>query len=208
MIHCRVQHYPARADLIPELLRRLEPLPTEVIAHSSDPPSPWGGYQLCLTDIPDCTHLLIVQDDTVPVPNFATAIRRVASRHPETPVCLFLSKQPAGTVARAKRAISRGECYTPLYPAPFVPLVGCLWPKAKAEEFLEWTKENRAFPKDPNPRADDSVAAIWMKRTRQHFMVTVPSLVEHLGVPSVKGSTTVEGWKALFLAEDALAYDW
>ncbi len=208
MIRCRVQAYPARRELREAQLAALAPLPVEVIEHESVPPSPWAGYQLCLTDIPPCDHLLIIQDDAMPVQNFADALRRIAATNPETPVCLFLAKQPVGAAARARRAFARGQPYVGLYPAPFVPLVACLWPRQKAEEFLEWTKTDVKLRGYPNPRADDGICAQWAKRTQQSFMVTVPSLVEHLGVPSVKGMRTVEGWKALLLAEDADAYDW
>ena len=194
--------------MIPPLGDRLSPLPFEVIEHSSRPPSPWGGYQLCLADIPDCTHLVIVQDDVEPVPNFAGAVTQIAKRHASTPVCLFLSKVPAGAAQRARRALQKGYQYVRLYPAPFVPLVGMLWPRHKACEFLEWTKTDVQLRGYPNPRADDGICAQWVKRTKQEVLVACPSLVEHLGVPSIKGLRTVEGWKAMQLAEDGLDHPW
>ena len=49
-----------------------------------------------------------------------------------------------------------------------------------------------------------------MKRAKQPFVVTVPSLVQHNEeVPSVKGSDNSGNWcRALFLAQDGLAYEW
>ena len=99
--------------------------------------------------------------------------------------------------------------YIPLGPASFVPLVAVLWPKAKAEEFLHWTRGTSRIT-----RADDGNASRWMIRTKQQIMVTVPSLVQHNDfVPSVKGgreySPGAESWRqALFLAEDGLDYEW
>jgi hypothetical protein len=210
VICARIQHHPSRADLLPDLCARLSPLPVEVIEHSSEPPSPWAGYALCLTDMPECSHLLVLQDDAVPVLNFVPAVRSVAARYPNTPVCLWVSKQPAGTASRARRAIQRGHIYAPVYPiGPFVPIVTMLWPRHKAEEFMEWTRSGVKLPGHPNPRSDDSVVAKWMKDTRQDLMLTVPSLVEHSDVPSVKGIRNAPtGWKALFLAEDAANYEW
>ena len=66
VIWARVQAHPSRRDLLPDLLARLKPLPVEVMFHESVPPDPWAGYRACLKNIPDCTHLLIVQDDAQP----------------------------------------------------------------------------------------------------------------------------------------------
>jgi hypothetical protein len=98
--------------------------------------------------------------------------------------------------------------YIPLGPASFVPLVAVLWPKEKAEEFLHWSHSARTT------RADDGNASRWMIRTKQQIMVTIPSLVQHNDfVPSVKGGRDhkpgAESWRqALFLAQDALDYQW
>lgn len=148
------------------------------------------------------------------------AIRRVAARWPDTPVCLFLHRIPQGTASRARRALAKGGIrYIPLHPtSAFVPIVAVLWPVDRAQAFIEWAESGVVLPGHPNPRADDSVLAKWMKGVpksrgrgevqRNEFMVTVPSLVDHLDVPSVKGMRTVEGWKALHLAEDAADYEW
>ena len=205
-----MQHHPARADLISPLRARLAPLPTQVFTHSSQPPNPWAGYRRCLKGIPrDCTHLLIVQDDTAPVPNFVPALHKIAAQHPETPVCLFLASNPRGAMARARRAMSRNQRYVALYPSPFVPIVAVLWPRQKAKDFLAWTESGVPLPGHPTPRADDSVLAAWSKRTREPFIVACPSIVEHLDVPSVKGvRNAASAWKAAFLAEDAAEYEW
>jgi hypothetical protein len=187
----------------------LEPLPVEVFTHSSTPPNPWAGYRLCLQRIPDCSHLLIVQDDTAPVPNFVPALHKIAERNVDTPVCLFLASNPRGAMARARRAMSRDQRYVALYPSPFVPIVAVLWPREKAIQFLEWTESGVTLPGHPTPRADDSVLAAWSKKNREPFIVACPSLVEHLDVPSVKGvRNAASAWKAVFLAEDADQYEW
>lgn len=209
MICARIQHHPARAALLGSLLDRLSPLPTEVIIHSSDPPSPWAGYRLCLTDMPACSHLLVIQDDTAPCANFAPALEQIAATNPEDPVCLFLGPMPQGAVSLARRAMKRNWRYARLLPSPFVPLVAMLWPRHKAEAFMEWVESGVQLPGHPNPRADDAVVAQWMKRTRQMIVVTVPSLVEHLDVPSVKGLRNApSAWKATLLADDAMEYTW
>ena len=144
----------------------------------------------------------------MPCRNFAAGVEAIAASHPEVPVCLFMGAMPASAAVRARRAWGK-KLYIPLGPAPFVPLVCVLWPRRKAEEFLFWS--------EPNPhitRADDGNAARWMKRSKQEFLVTVPSLVQHNDAElSVKGGRQhnpwAESWRqALFLADDALDYEW
>ena len=206
MILARVQHHPSREDLLPDLIDSLSPLRVQVFAHSSDPPNPWENYRACLSDLPSAyQHILIIQDDALPCPNFAEALELVAARHLSTPVCLFLGAAPASTAQMARRAWLKGRRYTPLLNTSFVPLVAVLWPRAKAKEFLEWSETARKIT-----RADDNNAARWMRKAKQPVMVTVPSLVQHNeDVPSVKGSDNSGSWcRACLLAEDGLAYDW
>ena len=204
IIWARVQAHPSRNGLLPALLEKLHPLPVEVCVHESTPPDPWAGYKQCLKDIPDCSHLLIIQDDALPCVHFPVALEQVAERHPRVPVCLYLGGAPASTAAQARRAMLKGRRYTPLLNTSFVPLVAVLWPKACAEAFLKWGRSARTT------RADDGNAARWMKRAKQPFMVTVPSLVQHdATTPSVKGSRNAGSWcSAVFAAEDGLAYEW
>lgn len=102
----------------------------------------------------------------------------------------------------------RKQRYVDLGASSFVPLVACMWPREKAQEFLRWSAHNKVT------RADDGNAAKWMRATRQNVRVTVPSLVEHNDfTPSVKGGRQhkpgAESWRrALLLAEDALQYEW
>lgn len=174
------------------------------------PPDPWGGYKQCLSNLPDCSHILVIQDDALPVPNFAEALVRIAARNSNTPVCLFIGAAPAQTATIIRRNLTsrKPRLYVPLGPTPFVPMVAVLWPRQKAEEFLQWARFNKTT------RADDGNAAKWARKTRQQFLVTVPSLVQHNdGVPSVKGGREhkpwVESWRqALYLAEDAADYQW
>lgn len=203
----RVQHHPSRKDLLPELLSRLEPLYVEVSTHESIPPDPWGGYKQALSNLPECSHVLVIQDDALPVPGFTQAVEKIAARHPLTPVCLFMGSAPASTAAAIRRKNLRDR-YQPLLATNFIPLVACLWPTMVAQSFLSWSKAHKTT------RADDGNAARWMQATRQQILVAVPSIVEHNDfVPSVKGGRAhvpgAESWRhALFLAGDAMAYEW
>lgn len=209
MIVCRVQAHPSRALLHERLVALLEPLPTEVIVHSSDPPDPWANYRQCLADIPaEASHLLVVQDDAIPCEGFAAALARVAERWPNNPVCLFMGAFPSSTAARIRRS-KPDVRYVALGPSSFMPLVCVLWPTHVARSFLVWSTTARGMT-----RADDGNAARWMKATRTQVMVTVPSLVEHDDfTPSVKGGRDhkpgAEAWRhALYLAANGSDHAW
>jgi hypothetical protein len=208
MIWIRIQAHPSRRDLLPDLLDRLEPLPVEIRVHESIPPDPWAGYKECLKNLPECSHVCILQDDAMPCVNFSEALTSVAERHPHIPVCLFLGGSPSSTAAQARRAWNKNRRYTPLLNTSFVPLVAVLWPRETAEAFLEWSRSHKTT------RADDGNAAKFMRTTKQPFLCTVPSLVEHNDfVPSVKGGRVhtpgKEAWRsAVLLAEDGADYEW
>ena len=205
-IRARVQHHPSRCALLPRLLHHLSPFFPEVVEHSSQPPDPWTGYKRCVTEPPDCTHLLIIQDDALPVPGFAEALPVIASDSSDRPVCLWMGAIPAAAAGRARRAHGK-QRYVPLGPAPFVPLVAVLWPLAEVRAFAEWAETSSRLT-----RADDGNAARWMRQTRQEFLVCVPSVVEHDDfTPTVKGGRPQTSGRdrsrvALLLAEDAA--DW
>jgi hypothetical protein len=144
--------------------------------------------------------------------NFGAAVRKIAERHPSTPVVLFLAHLPKRTGSEAVKAMKQKRRYVTLFIRDFCPVVGMLWPRHKIEEFLAWTKTGK-LPGGPNPRSDDAVVGRWMLQTRQRILATVPSLVQHPDEePSLIGKRAAWGRDrnrvALFFAEDGLHYDW
>lgn len=137
--------------------------------------------------------------------NFGATVQQIAQ---DVPVVLFLGGFPGGTARRFMRALMRNQRYIDLHRSPIVPLVAVLWPKAKAQEFLEWGETAKTT------RADDGNAGRWHRDTGQQIKVCVPSLVQHPDlVPSVKGGMQARWGKdkqrvAVSFAEDGLAYEW
>lgn len=207
MIHARIQAHPSRHHLHDRLIGALRPLEVELFAHQSEPPDPWENYKRCL-DYEGASHLLVVQDDSIPAPGFADAVTRIAAVHPDTPVCLFMGAFPASTATRVRRS-GPDVRYVTLGPSSFMPLVCVLWPTHVARSFLNWAATARKIT-----RADDGNAGRWIRETKQQVLVSVPSIVQHDdGEPSVKGGRDhvpwAEAWRrALLLADDAAAYDW
>jgi len=151
----------------------------------------------------------VIQDDTVVCENFAGAVDCISFSNKDVPVCLFLGGFPQGTARMFRRAQLHKKPYISLLRSPIVPLVAVLWPRAKAEEFLEWST---GHPK--MTRADDGNVGRWHRDTGQEILVCVPSLVEHPDmVPSVKGGQQARWGKdkqrvALAVAADGLSYQW
>ena len=187
----------------------------EVVEHQSDPPSPWGGYRRCLDNLPESGHLVIVQDDVVPAPNFAEALGHIAAANPDIPVCLFLARLPREASVKAGHAMKQRRRYIDLSWRSFLPVVAVLWPVHKALEFRDWADTNPRFPGvgGGQPRSDDAMGGRWKMVTRQTVRATVPSIVQHPDEePSLIGRRAMwgkdAGRVAFLLAEDAMDYDW
>lgn len=207
----RIQGHPTRAHLHQPLADSLG-FETEIRLHSSDPPNPWLGYRACLSDLSDCSHLLVIQDDAEVCVNFTPAIEQIAAASPDKPVVLFLSSHPPRLAKAARMAAKYRNVYVDsrLRINEFMPVVSVLWPRHLAEAFMAWADANPRKLGHGAPRSDDSVAGRWAALTNQAIRVTVPSLVEHDGsLESVKGAPTAAStFRAWFLAENALDYEW
>lgn len=165
------------------LERLLETIPhaVEVIVDDgpADDRNPWRCYKQCLEDLPDTSHLAILQDDTVACRNLLPALERIAQARPDNVVCLFLGGQPLRTARNATLAIGRRQSYVPVWFRDFVPVVAVLWPTPLAASFLEWSK-TAVLPGMPrDPKSDDAIAGTWMRLAKQTVLCTVPSLVQH-----------------------------
>ena len=159
---------------------------------------------------PDCSHLLIIQDDTVPVPGMPEVLGKIAR---DVPVCLFIARLPRDTKPRTDQAMKMGRRYVRLSQRSFMPVVATLWPIDKMVEFDAWTEENSYLPGQREPRSDDAMAGRWKMINRQEVLATVPSIVQH---PDTEPSTirlarmngTDRSRMAAHLAADARDYDW
>jgi hypothetical protein len=213
----RIQAHPSRAHLWPNLIESLAPLPVEVSVHSSEPPSPWLGYKQALSDLPDCTHLLLLQEDVLICRNLPLAVEKIAEAKPDNPVCLFLSWLPNHIVKDARQALLHGQRYIVARPAKFCPVVAVLWPVTAVERFLSWAEAAKLPGHPGHVRSDDAVLAEWIRRMHETVWIALPSLVEHPDtVPSVKGRNNAawgrdKGRRALQWVgpeRDPLELDW
>lgn len=210
----RVQSAQGRDGPRNRLLRGL-PLATQVITDTGPPPAnPWRGYQLCLSDLPICTHLCIIQDDAIVCDDFPLALEQVVAARPENPICLFMH---GGRILRtepfAMRARAARKRFVPLYFRDLCPVVAMVWPKEHAEHLLEWSKTAK-LPGMPRPvMSDDAVVGLWAREARVQVLITLPSLVQHPDdVPSTIGKTHMHGKNkgrvAWWFDANAIEYDW
>lgn len=213
----RIQHAAGRELPLARLLATLPPAGDSVQVMRDEgpgPPNPWRGYQLCLSDLPDTSHVCVLQDDTIACPNLPEALELIAAANPENPVCLFLGGLPRRTAIQALRLHGRRR-YVDLVYGDFMPVVAVLWPTHVAAGFMDWVNENPLRLPRPPLRSDDAAAGRWFRYTRNRVRCTIPSLVEHPDdVPSTIGRKHRSGGDkgrvaANFIGDDnPLDLDW
>lgn len=175
-----IQHHPSRADLIPALLERLAGLTVEVVADPEPDatPSPWRTYRACLEQTPAwATHRVILQDDVVPAPGFASALTAAVTARPDKPVALWLGGSPMDACVAMKQASKAGRRWIDLSPYSWFPCVAAVWPAAVARDVLAWAAANKI--EGDRHRADDGILARYFRARRLWPLATVPSLVSH-----------------------------
>lgn len=189
-----VQHHPARAALVGPLLRRC-PRGT-VLIPDPDPDSavrsPLRTYRACLEAVrQDATHLVVIQDDAMPVDRFSSRLRVAVEERPADVLVLFMPGAGAHRGAML-RAAHQGQRWTRV-PRTWLPLVAVAWPVELAADFLRWMNGN-GYADTNRHRADDGVAGRWAAKRRVTAWATVPSLVQHPDTsPSLIGRRHASG---------------
>lgn len=206
-----VQHHPARADLLTQLLSALTPAHV-LVARDPDPderPSPLRTYLVALRLAPIwSTHHLVLQDDALPCADFVAAARLAIAARPEGPIAFFAPAQPPEMAYRVRCARDRGETFAELEPRRWAPVVALCWPAALAVGFLDYV-EAQGWPH--HFRADDEAVGRFLRESGVALLASVPSLVQHPDIaPSLVGRRPRGGRVAARYvgSEDALAIPW
>lgn len=185
-----VQHHPARAHLIPALLRSLGT--TEVVEDPKpDDGSPLRTYLECLRRTPaTATHRLIVQDDALLCENFPSRMLAALLERPHGLVAFFVPGAPPHRAAVLRAEIA-GDTWVRL-PPTWVPTVALCWPVPLIGPFLEWATAE--YPEGDRRRGDDGPVGKWANRVREQVLAPIPSLVQHPDVvPSLIGRKASAG---------------
>lgn len=186
-----VQHVASRAHLLPRLLdalalvgrphERVTPWDYKHAIVEGDPAlrDPWATYQACLgwaIGMPGLTHLLVIQDDALPVSRFYERVATAVAERPGELLCLYVPERPAYMGRAMHVAQQAGERFAQIPGGMFVPLVAAVWPVWMAEECLAWVAST---PTTRSRRCDDAQVARFMRTRRYRALGVVPSLVEH-----------------------------
>lgn len=206
MIEYRVQHFPGRAS-IARLLEQLPPTVTVI----EDSESPWAGYRRCLQDISE-DYCVILQDDVTVCADFTIAVEKIAAARPDSVVLLFMSGLRQRTQIDFLRAQTAGERFCNVFFRDIHNVCGVLWPRAAAEEFLQWTTEHKIPGRQP-PKSDDAALGFWARMTHRQVLCSVPCIVQHPDdAASTIGRTAHNGKDkgrvAISFDENAAALDW
>lgn len=198
-----VQHDDRRAELLPRLLRHL-PGARVVTAERG---SCWRTYLACLRALEKgASHLLIVQDDAVPCPDFLPTVEKVIAARPEAIIALFVSGSKLGGAQEVLDACSRGSNWALLAKNNFVPVVCTAYPRADVEALTAYADAN---PFSERRTSDDANVYQWMQAAKREAWATVPSLCDHNDfVPSLIGTMHSKGRNPVRRAACWTGEDW
>jgi hypothetical protein len=173
-----VQHHPSRADLLPPLLRSLEPLDVEVVV-DPDPDGPvdaWRSYRPCLERTPDGCYRVILQDDVRVCNDFAATLERVVAAQPDALIVLCVCGLALLSSRDVRNAHWRGASWARLVHRQWVPVLATVWPPGLPQRALPWV-DLQGWPR--MFRADDEVVGRIADGLCLDVLATVPSIVQH-----------------------------
>lgn len=189
-----IQHHPARAEILPQVISALTPLAPQVI-RDPDPTGdrhPWRTYRLALETTPKwATHRVILQDDVTPCQGFPVLLRQAIRARPDRIIALCVCGRPTVAARDVLRARDRGDAWILLHRNQWVPTIALVWPTRIIRPALAWIAEQN-WPREFY--ADDEIVGRVTRGLREPVLATVPSLVQHDDiVPSLIGKKNRAG---------------
>ncbi len=147
----------------------------------------WRAHRACLEAIHgEATHLLVVQDDLLPQPDFAQRVHNAIAAHPESVLLAFVPGFP-----RERRILmlahKQKQQYAPFIIGAYLPTVAIVYPREVAEGLLAWADQSgKDRYRRPLRGADDGIVANYCRIRRIHPLALVPCAGEHdESVPSI-----------------------
>ena len=179
----RIQHHPSRAGLPRRLIQHLGAFEDVEVIPDPEPNGildAWRAHRACLESISEgATHMLLLQDDALPVQRFGSYLCDAVEQEPKAVLCAFAPgfKYIALEMTRATRA---RVSFAPLRVGAFVPCVAIVYPREFIVGLLDWIDHRSSDRQKTRLRgADDGVLAIYCRQKRIEPLLIVPSIVEH-----------------------------
>ncbi len=182
-ISVRIQHHPERVGLPRRLIAQLGAFEDVLVVPDPEPDGlldAWRAHRACLEALPaDATHLLLLQDDALPVERFASLLSHAVEERPNDVLCAFAPGFGYLRTQFTQASLGR-ERFVPLRVGAFVPCVAIVYPRAFIAGLLEWVDHRSTDRQKRRLRgADDGVLAMYCRHARIHPLLIVPSIVEH-----------------------------
>ncbi|MEV0083708.1 hypothetical protein [Saccharopolyspora sp. NPDC050642] len=184
-ISVAVMFHPKRRDIARRLAEACAPLPVDLVPD----PDPTGRPNALRTArrawaaIPDwATHHIVLQDDVVPVEDFAAAVRAAITDAPTATIALY-SNANSRNGAMARNAAVRGAAWAALLADEYTPTLGVVMPRERALGYLEFLETVPA-----SASSDDDILTDYLRLAGGLKLQAVPNLVEHSDGPSVVGT--------------------
>jgi len=195
-----IMTHPARAGLIPQLVKRLGPRTPRQIISDVTSQGVWRTARRAWEAAPrNATHHLVLQDDVIPCRKFYQAALDAIGAVPDRPISFYANRK----IITA--ALEAGSSWAVIPDGAWGQAM-CL-PASMIPDWIAWCDRHV----DKSFRHDDTRLTLWLLYVQRPVFCTVPSLVEH-GLPaqSLAGNSNRNRVARCFIGADAdgTAIDW
>ncbi|MEE2040490.1 hypothetical protein Q8791_25030 [Nocardiopsis sp. CT-R113] len=183
VLSAAVMSHPDRRACAQRVLDALA-LPGAALALDPDPDGPPSSLRssqvaFSLAGAAESTHHLVLQDDVRLSDDFLESVRSAVESHPDAALALFV-EWGSRTACLARWAVFAGAGAVPVI-NPYMPTLGMVLPRELAVEM-------GAFMQGADGRSDDRAALAFLRGRGIRTLATVPNLVEHRELASLKGN--------------------
>ncbi|MEU3017485.1 hypothetical protein ABZ635_08860 [Nocardiopsis sp. NPDC007018] len=134
----------------------------------------WGAVA------PEASHHLVVQDDILTVPFMTDLVIKCVQRHPRAALAFYSNwNSRNGTLVRL--AALAGASWIDAAPLEYTPTLALCLPADVARDFARHTT-------DPIAPDDDAAMARFLREREIPVLLSVPNVIEHMGVESLSGN--------------------
>lgn len=141
-------------------------------------PDAWRTHRRCLEELPaDASHLLVVQDDVLPRPDFAERVLAAIDAKPESLLLAFVPGFPRDRrlMHEARKA---GAAFSPFIVGAYCPTIATVYPREVVYGLLDWV-DGGGDGRRPMRGADDGILAHYCRVRKIRPLALVPCAADH-----------------------------